>query len=53
MFSVDGGETFQVNDAFPIQYSIWSVTPDPNDPRKVFYSCFGGGIRHGPKPGRA
>ena len=53
MYSVDGGATFQVNDAFPVQYSIWSVTPDPSDPRKVFYSCFGGGIRHGPKPGRA
>ena len=35
---------------FPIQYSIWSVTPDPNDPGRLFYSCFGAGIRHGPKP---
>ena len=53
MFSVDGGESFRVNDAFPVQYSIWSATPDPNDSRKVFYSCFGGGIRHGPRPGPA
>jgi photosystem II stability/assembly factor-like uncharacterized protein len=50
MFSVDGGETFQVNKAFPLQYWIWSVTPDPNDAGQIFYSCFGGGIRHGPKP---
>jgi hypothetical protein len=50
MFSVDGGETFQVNKAFPLQYSIWSVTPDPNNPDRIFYSCFGAGIRHGPKP---
>jgi hypothetical protein len=50
MFSVDGGESFQVNKAFPIQNSIWSVTPDPNDPGQIFYSCFGAGIRHGPKP---
>ena len=50
MFSVDGGETFQVNKAFPIQNSIWSVTPDPNDRGRVFYSCFGAGMRHGPKP---
>ncbi len=50
MFSVDGGVTFEVNKAFPIQYSIWSVTPDPNDPKYVFYSCFGACIRHGPKP---
>ena len=53
MFSVDGGETFQVNDDFPIQYSIWSATPDPNDADKLFYSCFGGGLRHGRKPVRA
>nr|WP_294516502.1 hypothetical protein [uncultured Rhodopila sp.] len=51
MVSVDGGATFQVNKAFPIQYSIWSVTPDPNDVGRIFYSCFGGGIRHGLKPG--
>jgi hypothetical protein len=50
MFSVDGGETFQVNKAFPLQNSIWSVTPDPNDRERIFYSCFGAGIRHGPKP---
>ncbi len=50
MFSVDGGVTFQINKAFPIQYSIWSVMPDPNDATQLFYSCFGGGVRHGPKP---
>ena len=50
MFSLDGGVTFQVNRAFPLQYSIWSVTPDRNDPGSVFYSCFGGGMRHGPRP---
>ena len=50
MFSVDGGASFQVNTAFPIQNSIWSVTPDPNDPGAIFYSCFGAGMRHGPKP---
>jgi photosystem II stability/assembly factor-like uncharacterized protein len=50
LFSVDGGETFQVNQAFPIQHSIWSVTVDPNNRDRIFYSCFGAGMRHGPKP---
>jgi photosystem II stability/assembly factor-like uncharacterized protein len=53
LYSTDGGQTFQVNTAFPIQYSTWSVTPDPNDPTQMFTGCFGGGVRHGPKPGAA
>jgi photosystem II stability/assembly factor-like uncharacterized protein len=50
MYSSDGGQTFQVNAAYPIQYSIWSVMPDPSDASQVFYCNFGGGIRHGPRP---
>jgi hypothetical protein len=50
IYSSDGGATFQNNAAFPISYSIWNVMPDPLSPGSVFYCCFGGGMRHGPRP---
>ena len=44
MFSVDGGETFQVNDAFPDPvFDLVRHAGPERSAHRLFYSCFGGG----------
>eukprot|EP00754_Rhynchopus_humris_P010193 Rhum_TRINITY_DN14126_c0_g1::Rhum_TRINITY_DN14126_c0_g1_i1::g.69891::m.69891 len=50
MHSDDGGETWSTNLLVPLLANVCSVTADPRDPSKVFYTFFGGGMMHGPAP---
>ena len=48
--SDDGGITWAKNENLPLLANLNSVTVDPSDETKVFYTFFGGGMMHGPKP---
>ena len=50
MHSDDGGDTWQKNEAMPLLSNLNSVVIDPSDETKVFYTFFGGGMMHGPRP---
>ncbi len=50
MFTTDGGITWKYNKDLPMHYNLTSLTIDPNDPTKVFYTSFGGGMWYGEKP---
>ncbi|MEM7035713.1 MAG: T9SS type A sorting domain-containing protein [Bacteroidota bacterium] len=50
-YSTDYGQTWQKNTDLPLQNNLNSLTVDPNDPTKVFYLAFGGGMWYGDKPG--
>ena len=50
MYSDDGGATWQKNEDLPLLSNLNSVVVDPNDETKVFYTFFGGGMMHGPRP---
>lgn len=50
LHSKDGGATWSKNMAPPLQRNARSVTLDPTDSSKIFYSYFGGGILGGPNP---
>jgi hypothetical protein len=49
MYTIDGGDTWHRNDTLPLQ-NVFSVTVDPEDSTKVYYTIFGGGIYYGPRP---
>ncbi len=40
-WSDDGGETWRLYEAMPMAANPYSVTPDPVDPCKVYYTTFG------------
>lgn len=46
----DGGLTWSNNDKIPYQHNARSVTLDPNDNTKLFYTFFGNGMLYGPRP---
>jgi hypothetical protein len=48
--TTDGGITWKYNEDLPMHYNLSSLTIDPNDPTKVFYTTFGGGMWYGDKP---
>lgn len=48
--STDGGTTWTKNNLPALQHNARSVLIDPNDPTKIFYSYFGGGILKGNNP---
>jgi len=50
LYSDNGGETWQRDFRPPMQANAASVTVDPIDSSKVFYTYFGGGILHGLAP---
>jgi len=52
LFSKDGGETWFKNLSPELQANARNVMIDPNDPEKVYYTYFGGGIMKGPNPTR-
>ena len=50
-YSDDGGSTWLKNeDSLPLLSNLNSVAVDPADDSKVFYTFFGGGMLHGPRP---
>ena len=49
-YSNDGGETWLLNEAVPMQANVYSATPDPSFACKVYYTTFGGGVLSGPAP---
>lgn len=49
LWTYENGQAWQ-NTQVPLQANGWSITPDPKDPAKVYYTFFGGGIMHGPRP---
>ncbi len=51
--SDDNGRTWYKNVKLPLLHNGQSVVPDPNDPTSVFYTFFGGGLLHGPRPDSA
>ncbi len=52
LYTKDGGATWGKNAAPPLQRNARSVTLDPNDASKIYYSYFGGGILHGANPAK-
>ena len=50
LFSDDGGDSWQKNEGIPLLSNLNSVVVDPADDSKVFYTFFGGGMIHGPRP---
>lgn len=50
MYSDDRGATWQKNEDMPLLSNLNSVVVDPADETKVFYTFFGGGMMHGPRP---
>ena len=49
-YSDDGGSSWQKNDDIPLLSNVNSVVADPADETQVFYTFFGGGMLHGPRP---
>jgi photosystem II stability/assembly factor-like uncharacterized protein len=52
MYTKDGGTTWSKDTLPPLQRNARSVALDPNDPGKIFYSYFGGGILYGVNPAK-
>jgi photosystem II stability/assembly factor-like uncharacterized protein len=52
LYTKDGGATWGKNTVPPLQRNARSVTVDPTDPSKIFYSYFGGGILYGANPAK-
>ena len=52
LFTRDAGASWEKNTTPPLQRNARSVTFDENDPGKIFYSYFGGGILWGANPAR-
>ena len=50
LFTDNGGDTWQTDWRPPMQANAASVTIDPVNPTKVYYTYFGGGILHGDAP---
>lgn len=50
LYTKDGGATWGKNLTPPLQRNARSVTLDPNDASKIYYSYFGGGILYGDNP---
>lgn len=50
LYTKDGGATWSKNLTPPLQRNARSVTLDPNDASKIYYSYFGGGILYGDNP---
>ena len=50
LYTDNGGDTWQRDFRPPMQANAASVTIDPVDPAKVYYTYFGGGILHGLAP---
>lgn len=48
--STNGGDTWVKNTLPPLQQNSRSAIADPNDPKKIIYTYFGGGMLHGPNP---
>mmetsp|Transcript_33846 Transcript_33846/g.40556 ORF Transcript_33846/g.40556 Transcript_33846/m.40556 type:complete len:790 (+) Transcript_33846:2-2371(+) len=48
--SSDGGDTWIKNENIPLLGNGNSVVQDPKDENFVFYTFFGGGLLHGPRP---
>ena len=49
-FSDNGGLTWHKNEALPLLSNLNSLVIDPADDTQVFYTFFGGGMMHGPRP---
>jgi len=49
-YSDDGGSSWQKNEDIPLLSNVNSVVADPADETQVFYTFFGGGMLHGPRP---
>ena len=49
-YSDDGGTTWLKNEDIPLLSNVNSVVEDPADATQVFYTFFGGGMLHGPRP---
>lgn len=50
LYTTNGGSTWSKNTNPPLQVNSRSVTLDPTDSSKIFYSYFGGGILYGANP---
>lgn len=50
LYSNDGGETWQEDADVPYKINGRTVTIDPNDPQKIFYTFFGSGLLFGTRP---
>ncbi len=50
LYTTDGGRTWRKNDLLPLRTNLHAARIDPNNPDKIFYLFFGGGILYGPKP---
>ncbi|MBI5543045.1 MAG: hypothetical protein HY901_04105 [Deltaproteobacteria bacterium] len=50
LYSLDGGATWTRNENMALKTNLENVVVDPNDPDKLFYLFFGGGLLHGPRP---
>lgn len=50
MYSLDGGKSWQRNEALPLVANLYGMRPDPSHPGRIFYLYFGGGMLYGPKP---
>jgi photosystem II stability/assembly factor-like uncharacterized protein len=49
-YTLDSGNTWQKNLEIPLKNNLHSITFDPNNSEKIFYTFFGGGLLHGAKP---
>ncbi len=52
LYTKDGGATWSKNSLPPLQRNARSVTLDPKDSSKIYYSYFGGGILYGANPAK-
>lgn len=50
IYTHDGGENWDKNLEVPLQHNGYNTTLDPLDSTKIFYTYFGNGILHGPRP---
>ncbi len=50
LYSTDDGTTWERNELLPLQYNLTDLVIDPCDNSKVYYTSFGNGILHGPRP---
>ncbi len=50
LYSLDGGANWRKNCNVQVRSSLYSQTLDPNDPTTIYYTTWGMGILHGPRP---
>lgn len=50
LYTTDGGTSWTKNDSIAIRSNAASTAFDPNDSTQLYYTLFGAGILHGPRP---